>query len=146
MSTYSVKPEDIQRKWYIVDATGHPIGRLAGAVAQVLRGKHKPMFAYNADVGDHVIVINAGKAKLTGKNKQDELVYWHTGYPGGIKSVSRGKLMKTHPERLIEKAVWGMLPKHKLGRATYAKLKVYAGEEHPHTAQMPESLKIGRDK
>lgn len=146
MSTYSVKPEDIQRKWYIVDATGHPVGRLAGAVAQVLRGKHKPMFAYNADVGDHVIVINAGKAKLTGKNKQDELVYWHTGYPGGIKSVSRGKLMKTHPERLIEKAVWGMLPKHKLGRATYAKLKVYASDEHPHTAQMPEPLKIGRDK
>jgi large subunit ribosomal protein L13 len=146
MSTYSVKPEDIQRKWYVVDATGMSVGRIAGAVAQVLRGKHKPMFAYNADVGDHVIVINAGKAKLTGGAKADDLVYWHTGYPGGIKSISRGKLLMTKPERLIERAVWGMLPKHRLGHATYKKLKVYAGSEHPHSAQNPEPLTIGRSK
>lgn len=146
MSTYSVKPEDIQRKWYVVDATGMSVGRIAGAVAQVLRGKHKPMFAYNADVGDHVIVINAGKAKLTGGAKSDDLVYWHTGYPGGIKSISRGKLLATKPERLIERAVWGMLPKHRLGHATYRKLKVYAGSDHPHAAQNPEPLKIGRSK
>jgi large subunit ribosomal protein L13 len=145
MSTYSVKPEDINRKWYIVDATGQPVGRIACAVAQILRGKHKPMFAYNADVGDHVIVINASKAKLTG-NKADELVYWHSLYPGGIKSVSRGKLMATKPERLIERAVWGMLPKHTLGRKTFTKLKVYAGPEHPHTAQNPEALTVGRSK
>jgi large subunit ribosomal protein L13 len=143
MSTYSVKPNDINRKWYIVDAAGQSVGRIAGAVAQVLRGKHKPMFAYNADVGDHVIVINAGKAKLTG-NKREELVQWHTGYPGGIKSVTRGKLMETKPERLIERAVWGMLPKHRLGRKTYGKLKVYAGSDHPHVAQSPEPLNIRR--
>lgn len=145
MNTYSVKPEDIKRKWYIVDATGQSVGRIAGAVAQILRGKHKPMFAYNADVGDHVVVINAEKAVLTG-GKEEELVYWHTGYPGGIKSISRGKLMKTKPEKLIERAVWGMLPKHTLGRKTFAKLKVYAGSEHPHTAQSPEPLEIRRTK
>ena len=146
MGTYSVKQEDIQRKWYVVDATGQPVGRIAAAVAQVLRGKHKPMFAYNADVGDHVIVINAAKAKLTGNGKSDELIYWHTGYPGGIKSVSRGKMLTTKPEKLIEKAVWGMLPKHRLGRKTFAKLTVYAGAEHPHTAQSPEPLAVGREK
>lgn len=144
MNTYSVKPEDIKRKWYVVDATGQPVGRIAAAVAQVLRGKHKPMFAYNADVGDHVIVINAAQAKLTG-SKKDELVHWHTGYPGGIKSISREKLLETKPEKLIERAVWGMLPKHRLGRKVFAKLNVYAGPEHPHAAQNPEPLKIGRD-
>lgn len=133
----------IERKWYVVDAEGQPVGRIAAAVAQVLRGKHKPTFAYNADVGDHVIVINAEKAKLTG-SKQEELIYWHTGYPGGIKSISRGKLLKEKPEKLIERAVWGMLPKHRLGRQTLKKLAVYAGPEHPHKAQNPEPLAIGR--
>src|SRR5437667_35364 len=131
-----------------VDARGsevRAVQRFERAARWVLRGKHKPMFAYNADVGDHVIVINAEKAKLTG-NKQDEIVYWHTGFPGGIKSISRGKLLSTKPERLIERAVWGMLPKHRLGRETYKKLKVYAGAEHPHTAQSPEPLPIERKK
>lgn len=134
------------QKWYLVDATGIPVGRLAGAVAQVLRGKHKPTFAYNQDVGDHVIVINASKIKLSGNSKGDELVYHHTGYPGGIKSISRGKLLETKPEKLVERAVWGMLPKHRLGRKTFDKLKVYAGAEHPHAAQNPEPLKVTRDK
>ena len=134
------------QKWYLVDATGMSVGRLAGAVAQVLRGKHKPTFAYNLDVGDHVIVINASKIRLSGNSKRDELVYHHTGYPGGIKSISRGKLLDTKPEKLVEKAVWGMLPKHRLGRKTFDKLKVYAGAEHPHAAQNPEPLKVTRDK
>jgi large subunit ribosomal protein L13 len=138
--------ETKNEKWYVVDATGIPVGRLAGAVAQILRGKHKPTFAYNLDVGDHVIVVNAGKIKLSGNAKRDELVYHHTGYPGGIKSISRGKLLDTKPEKLVERAVWGMLPKHKLGHKTFAKLKVYAGADHPHAAQNPEPLKVTRDK
>lgn len=137
--------ENKTEKWYLVDATDIPVGRLAGAVAQVLRGKHKPTFAYNIDVGDHVIVINASKIRLSGNSKKDELVYHHTGYPGGIKSVSRGKLLETKPEKLVERAVWGMLPKHRLGRKTFAKLKVYAGAEHPHAAQNPEPLNVGRN-
>jgi large subunit ribosomal protein L13 len=141
MGTFAVKPKEIERKWFVVDATNQPVGRLASAVARVLRGKHKPTFAYNADVGDHVIVINADKAVLTG-NKKDELVYWHSLYPGGIKSISRGKLLKTNPERLIRKAIWGMLPKHTLGRQVYRKLKVYPGPDHPHTAQNPEVLEV----
>jgi large subunit ribosomal protein L13 len=131
-------------KWYLVDAEGMSVGRLAGAVAQILRGKHKPTFAYNTDVGDHVIVINAGKVRLTGNSKRDELVYHHTGYPGGIKSVSRGKLLETKPEKLIERAVWGMLPKHRLGHKVFAKLKVYPGADHPHAAQNPETLTLGK--
>lgn len=142
MKTYAVKPKEIARKWYVVDATNQPVGRLASAVARVLRGKHKPQFAYNADVGDHVIVINAEKAVLTG-NKRDELVYRHSLYPGGLKAVSRGKLLKTNPERLIRRAVWGMLPKHTLGRQVYRKLRVYAGPEHQHAAQNPETLEVG---
>lgn len=138
--------ETKNEKWYVVDATGIPVGRLAGAVAQILRGKHKPTFAYNLDVGDHVIIINAGKIKLSGNSKRDELVYHHTGFPGGIKSISRGKLLETKPEKLVERAVWGMLPKHKLGHKTFAKLKVYAGPDHPHAAQSPEPLKVTRDK
>ncbi|MEO7453488.1 MAG: 50S ribosomal protein L13 [Fimbriimonadales bacterium] len=138
--------ENKTEKWYVVDADGVSVGRLAGAVAQILRGKHKPTFAYNLDVGDHVVVINASKIRLTGNSKRDELVYHHTGYPGGIKSVSRGKLLETKPEKLVERAVWGMLPKHRLGRKTFAKLKVYAGAEHPHAAQNPEALIVGNKK
>jgi large subunit ribosomal protein L13 len=138
--------ENNTEKWYVVDADGVSVGRLAGAVAQILRGKHKPTFAYNLDVGDHVIVINAAKIRLTGNSTRDELVYHHTGYPGGIKSVSRGKLLETRPEKLVERAVWGMLPKHRLGRKTFAKLKVYAGAEHPHAAQNPEALTVGNKK
>lgn len=134
----------IDRKWYVVDAEGIAVGRLAGQVAQVLRGKHKPEFAYNADNGDFVVIINADKAKLTG-NKGDELLYHHTGWPGGLRSVSRAKLLEENPTKLIEKAVWGMLPKTKLGKQIFTKLKVYAGSEHPHAAQNPQPLKVTKD-
>ncbi len=142
MGTYAVKHKEVERDWFIVDATNQPIGRLACSVAMVLRGKHKPTFAYNADVGDHVIVINAEKAILTG-NKKDELIYWHTLHPQGLRSVSRGKLLAEKPERLIYKAIWGMLPKHKLGQEVIKKLRVYRGSDHPHTGQNPKKLEVG---
>lgn len=142
--TYTVKEGTVDRKWYVVDAAGVPIGRLAGQVAQILRGKHKPTFAYNADVGDFVIVINAEKAVLTG-NKKDELIYWHTGWPGGLRNVSRGRMLEETPVKLVEKAIWGMTPKTKLGHQIIKKLKVYAGSEHPHGAQNPEPLNIKKD-
>lgn len=129
-------------KWYVVDAANKPIGRVAAAVAQVLRGKHKPTFSYSEDCGDHVVVINAERAILKGNSKPDELLYHHSGYPGGIKSVSRGKLLKEKPEVLIERAVWGMLPKHRLGRKIYRKLKVYRGPDHPHANYNPEPLEV----
>ncbi|MGE3127013.1 MAG: 50S ribosomal protein L13 [Fimbriimonadaceae bacterium] len=141
--TYTAKPSTIERNWHIVDATGVPIGRLAAQVAQVLRGKHKPTFTYNMDCGDFVIVINASKAVWTG-GKGDELIYWHTMWPGGLRNISREDFLATKPERLIEKVVWGMLPKTKLGRATFKKLKVYAGDEHPHAAQEPKPLDIAK--
>lgn len=139
--TFSAKPTDIERKWYVVDATGIPIGRLAAQVAKVLRGKHKPTFTYNQDCGDFVIVINAEKVVLTGR-KANELIYWHTGWPGGLRNITRGKMKEDTPEKLVEKVIWGMIPKTKLGRATFTKLKVYAGSEHPHEAQSPENLVI----
>lgn len=142
--TSTVKGGSIEHKWFVVDATGVPIGRLAGQVAQVLRGKHKPTFAYNADCGDFVVVINAEKVKLTG-NKSEELIHWHTGWPGGLRSISRGKMLETNPAKLVEKAIWGMTPKTKLGHQIIKKLKVYAGAEHPHAAQNPEPLKVTRD-
>ncbi len=143
--TYTNKAGDIKQAWYVVDAAGIPVGRLAGQVAQVLRGKNKPTFQYNCDCGDFVIIINAEKAVLTG-NKADELIYWHTGWPGGIKNVSRGDMLEKDPVKLIEKAVWGMTPKTKLGKALFKKLKVYAGSEHPHAAQNPQPLNVKRDK
>ena len=143
--TTSYKPGDIERKWYVVDAAGIPVGRLAAQVSMVLRGKNKPNFVYNADCGDFVIVINADKAVLTG-NKSDEVIYWHTGWPGGLKNVARGKMLEEKPEMLIEKAVWGMMPKTKLGKAMVKKLKVFAGAEHTHAAQQPEPLDIRKDK
>ncbi len=142
--TSTVKAGSIDRKWFVVDATGVPIGRLASQVAQVIRGKHKPTFAYNADVGDFVVVINAEKVVLTG-NKSEELIHWHTGWPGGLRSISRGKMLAEHPTRLVEKAIWGMTPKTKLGHQIIKKLKVYAGSEHPHSAQNPEPLSVTRD-
>ncbi len=137
--TTPVKESDITRKWYVADAAGVPLGRLAARVAQVLRGKHKPLFSYNMDCGDFVVVINAEKVRLTG-GKADELIHWHTGWPGGLRSVSRGKLLETQPVKLVEKAIWGMIPKTRLGRQIYRKLKVYAGADHPHAAQNPEPL------
>jgi len=143
--TTTVKQGSIERKWYVVDAAGIPVGRLAGQVAQVLRGKNKPTFAYNADVGDFVIIINASKVVLTG-NKRDELIYWHSGWPDGLKNVSRGKLLDEDPVKLVEKAVWGMTPKTKLGKELFKKLKVYAGPDHPHAAQTPEPLDVRKEK
>jgi large subunit ribosomal protein L13 len=143
--TTTVKEGSIERKWYVVDATGVPIGRLAGQVAKVLRGKHKPSFAYNADVGDYVIVINADKVGLTG-NKKDELIYWHTGWPGGLRNVSKGKMLEENPVKFVEKAIWGMTPKTKLGKKVFAKLKVYSGSEHPHEAQNPEPLDVSQNQ
>lgn len=139
--TYSARPKDIERKWYVVDAAGQPLGRLASQVAQLLRGKHKPIFTYNQDCGDFVIVINASKVLLTGR-KDEELIYWHTMWPGGLRNVSRGKLRAEKPEKLVERAVWGMLPKTRLGRQIVKKLKVYAGPEHPHEAQQPEPIDL----
>ena len=139
--TTTVKEGSIQRQWYVVDATGIPVGRLASQVAQVLRGKNKTNFAYNADCGDFVIIINCNKAVLTG-NKGDELIYWHTGYPDGLRNVSRKKLLEENSARLIEKAVWGMTPKTKLGHQIIKKLKVYPGDEHPHQAQNPIPLDV----
>lgn len=141
MKTYSTKPSDIKREWFVVDAAGKPLGRLAAAVAKILRGKHKPIFAPHLDTGDFVIVVNASKVKLTG-HKHEELVYWHTMWPGGLRSVSRGKMIAQKPERAIRRAVKGMLPHNKLGEAMLGKLKVYAGPEHPHEAQQPKTLEI----
>lgn len=143
--TTTVKHGSIERKWFVVDAAGLPVGRLAGQVAQILRGKNKPMFAYNADCGDFVVVINAAKVVLTG-NKADEIIYWHSGWPGGLKNISRGKLLADDPVKLVEKAIWGMTPKTKLGHQIIKKLKVYAGEEHPHAAQNPIPFNVRKDK
>jgi large subunit ribosomal protein L13 len=143
--TFTNKEGSIERNWYVVDAAGIPVGRLASQVAQLLRGKNKTNFQYNCDCGDFVVVINASQAVLTG-NKADELIYWHSGWPGGLKNVSRGKMLENDPVKLIEKAVWGMTPKTKLGKQIFTKLKVYAGSEHPHAAQQPQPLNIRKDK
>jgi large subunit ribosomal protein L13 len=132
--TFTNKGGSIERKWYIVDAAGIPVGRLAAQVAQILRGKNKPTFEYNQDCGDYVIVINAAKAVLTG-NKKDELIYWHTMWPGGLRNVARGDMLENDPAELISKAIWGMCPKTKLGKQLFSKCKVYADDQHPHEAQ-----------
>jgi large subunit ribosomal protein L13 len=137
MKTYVAKPADIQRKWLVIDATDRPLGRLAAEAARILRGKHKPIFTPHVDTGDHIIIINAERVKLTG-NKQDELIRWHTGYPGGLKSVTRGRMLEKTPERLIERTIKGMLPHNTLGAQMFRKLKVYKGGTHPHEAQGPE--------
>ncbi len=137
--TTSVKEGDIDHKWYVVDAAGISLGRLAAQVAQVLHGKHKPNFSYNADCGDFVIVLNANKIKLTGR-KGEELIYWHTGFPDGLRSRTRGEMLEDTPVKLVEKVIWGMMPKTLLGRAQNKRCKVYAGSEHPHIAQSPEVL------
>lgn len=134
--TTTTKPDMVEKQWHVIDAAGIPVGRLAAKVAQVLRGKHKPTFSYHIDTGDFVIVINAEQALLTG-TKGKELLYWHTGWPGGIRNISKADLLEKNPVRLIEKSVWGMLPKGRLGRQIVKKLKVYAGSEHPHAAQNP---------
>ncbi|MER7364272.1 50S ribosomal protein L13 [Nonomuraea wenchangensis] len=142
MRTYSPKPADVQRQWYVIDATDVVLGRLASHVATLLRGKHKPIFANHVDTGDFVIVINADKIALSGNKLEQKKAYRHSGYPGGLRSVSYGELMEKRPEKAVEKAVKGMLPKNSLGRKMAKKLKVYAGAEHPHQAQKPEPFQI----
>jgi len=140
--TFVAKPADIERDWYVVDATDLTLGRLATQVASVLRGKHKPQYTPYEDVGDFVVVINAEKVHVTGRKLDQKMYYRHTGYPGGIKSISLRKQMQKHPERVIEHAVKGMLPRGPLGRRQFKKLKVYTGPEHPHQAQLPKPMPI----
>ena len=140
MTTVMPKVDAVDRKWFLVDAERQVLGRLATRVATILRGKHKAEFAPHLDVGDHVVVINAEKVHLTGRKMTDKLYRWHTGYIGGLREVSAERMLKTHPERVVEWAVQGMLPKGRLGRAMSKKLKVYRGAAHPHAAQKPEPL------
>lgn len=143
MKTFTAKPKDIEKDWILVDAEGVVLGRLASIVASRLRGKHKPIFTPHMDCGDNVIVINADKIKLTGNKAKNDLFYWHTGYPGGIKSRSKGQILEgKHPERVVQKAVERMLPKGPLGRTMFKNLRVYAGTEHPHEAQKPSVLDV----
>ncbi|HWG01126.1 MAG TPA: 50S ribosomal protein L13 [Trebonia sp.] len=142
MRTFSPKNSDITRQWHVIDATDVVLGRLASHVAMLLRGKHKPIFAPHVDTGDFVIVINADKVALSGQKLEQKKAYRHSGYPGGLRSVSYADLMAKHPERAVEKAVRGMLPKNSLGRKTLGKLKVYAGPMHPHQAQQPQPYEI----
>ncbi len=142
MSTYMPKAQEIERKWYVIDATGKSLGRVAAAAASLLRGKHKPTFAPHADCGDHVIIINCGKAVLTGNKLVNKTFKWHTGWIGGLKEVSYKELMSKKPEKAMMIAVNGMLPNNTVGRASLTRLRVYAGAEHNHEAQKPENYEI----
>lgn len=142
MKTFSAKPETVTRGWYLVDADGKTLGRLATELARRLRGKHKPEYTPHVDTGDYLVVINAEKVRVTGRKLEDKIYHRHTGYIGNLKSTSLGKVLNEHPERAIEMAVKGMLPKNPLGRAMFKKLKVYAGAEHKHQAQQPQKLDI----
>lgn len=142
MKTFSAKPETVKRDWYVVDATGLTLGRLATEVATRLRGKHKPEYTPHVDTGDYIVIVNAEKIHVTGNKVQDKIYYSHSGFPGGLKSINFEKLNQRAPERIIEIAVKGMLPKNPLGRAMYRKMKVYAGASHPHAAQQPQELKV----
>jgi len=142
LNTFFYKGKYTDRKWYLVDAEGKVLGRLASKIARILRGKHKVIYSPHIDVGDFIVVINADKIRLTGKKADKKIYYHHTGYPGGLKSVSFRKLIQEKPERVLENAVKGMLPKNPLGRRMFKKLKVYAGDKHPHIAQKPEVLNL----
>lgn len=142
MRTYVTKPAEVQREWYVVDAQGKTLGRLATEIARVLRGKHKPIFQPNVDTGDFVIVVNCDKIHVTGNRMTDKFYYRHSGYPGGLKAVSLRDMLKTHPDRVIREAVWGMLPHNSLGRQQLRKLKIYRRADHPHAAQKPKPLDI----
>jgi large subunit ribosomal protein L13 len=142
IKTFSAKPDQIEREWYVVDAADQTLGRLATRVARILRGKHKPIYTPHLDCGDYVIVVNAEKVNVTGRKLDQKMYYRHSGYPGGFKSISLGDQLQKHPERVIQAAVRGMLPKTKLGRQMSKKLKVYAGPEHPHSAQQPKPLEL----
>ena len=142
MRTFTPKPSDVQRVWHVIDADGVVLGRLAAQAATLLRGKHKPMFAPHLDTGDFVIVVNASKVALTGTKRDTKMAYRHSGYPGGLTAIPYGELLAKDPRRAIEQAVWGMLPKNRLGRKLVKKLKVYAGPDHPHGAQQPQPFQI----
>lgn len=140
MKTYVPKKGEVEHNWYVVDATGQRLGRLASDIARVLRGKHKPAYTPNADVGDFVIVINAGRIAVTGNKPTQKMYYRHSGYPGGLRQMNLETMLRQHPERVLEQAVRGMLPHNSLGEDMYRKLKVYAGPNHPHEAQQPRQL------
>jgi len=140
MKTYMARTQDFEKKWFLIDAGGKPVGRVATRIANVLRGKTKPQFTPHADIGDYVVVVNAEKVVFTGKKWEQKFYYRHSGYPGGIKSISAGKLHEKNPEEILRKAVWGMLPKNKWQKKLIARLKVYSGESHPHEAQQPRPL------
>ncbi len=143
-ATQSTKPADVERGWFVVDATDLVLGRMATRIATILRGKHRPIFTPHVDTGEYVIVVNADKVKLTGRKREQKIYYRHTGYPGGVRSVSAGKLLESeHADRVVTKAIRGMLPRNTLGRQMFSKLKVYTGPNHPHAAQKPEELRIG---
>ena len=142
MKTLSIKQEDVRRSWYVIDATDRTLGRLSTQIALRIRGKHKAEFTPHVDTGDYVVVINAEKVRVTGNKLDDKFYNHHTGFPGGIKSISLAKLMQKSPEKVVEMAVKGMMPKSKLGRSMISQLKVYAGNEHPHAAQQPKPLEI----
>ncbi|MCH8550584.1 MAG: 50S ribosomal protein L13 [Natronospirillum sp.] len=142
MKTYSAKAQDVQRDWFVINAEGKTLGRLATEVAVRLKGKHKAIFTPHADTGDYIVIVNAEKVRVTGRKESQKMYYRHTGYPGGLKAMSFDKLRDHAPERIIEQAVKGMLPRTPLGRTMLRKLKVYAGSEHPHTAQQPKELDI----
>ena len=142
MKTYTVRRGDIRREWYVVDAQGKTLGRLASEIAKILRGKHKPIYVPHLDCGDYVIVVNAEKVRVTGKKLDQKFYYRHSGYPGGLKSINLRDQLQKHPTRVLEAAIRGMLPKNRLGRAMIKKLKVYAGDLHPHQAQQPKALEL----
>jgi len=140
--TFTPRSGDIERQWFVVDAAGQTLGRLATQIASVLRGKHKPTYSPHMDVGDHIIVINADKIQVTGRKAEQKVYYRHTGYPGGIRSTPYARMLERHPERILRKAVWGMLPHNVLGRQVFKKLRVYKGPEHRHAAQQPQVLDL----
>ena len=142
MRTYVPKKESVERRWLLVDAEGQTLGRLSTFVATRLLGKHRPVYSPAVDTGDFVVVVNAAKVRLTGRKLEQKIYRWHTGYPGGLKQVAAGKLLRERPTRVLELAIHGMLPKSRLGRKLRTKLKVYAGSDHPHRAQKPETVKI----
>ncbi|MCI0183817.1 MAG: 50S ribosomal protein L13 [Acidibacillus sp.] len=143
-TTYMAKPGAVERKWYVVDAEGMRVGRLATEVASILRGKHKPEYTPHVDTGDFVVIINADKVVFTGNKMHDKMYYRHSGYPGGLKTTSAEEMLSKHPERVMEMAIKGMLPHNSLGADQYRKLKVYAGAEHPHGAQQPQVLELAK--
>jgi len=142
MKSYMARPLEVERKWYVVDAEGQTLGRLATRIAAVLRGKNKAQYTPHVDTGDFVVVINADRVEVTGRKSEQKMYYRHTGYPGGLKEVSYERMMDRKPTEIVRKAVWGMMPKSRLARAQFKKLKIYAGAEHPHEAQDPQPLEV----